>query len=105
MQQAIHYFLHLVFPLIIALFFFRKQWLRTYVVFILTMLVDADHLLANPIYDPCRCSIGFHPFHSFIAIAIYAFMLLHPKLRILSIGLLLHMTTDGIDCLLNQNCK
>ena len=35
------------------------------------MFVDLDHLLANPIYDPCRCSIGFHPLHNYFAIVIY----------------------------------
>ena len=30
-----------------------------------TMLVDLDHLFADPIYDPDRCSIGFHPLHQY----------------------------------------
>ena len=25
-----------------------------------TMLIDLDHLLANPVFDPDRCSINFH---------------------------------------------
>ena len=29
----------------------------------LTMMVDLDHLIADPIFDPQRC-IGFHPLHS-----------------------------------------
>jgi hypothetical protein len=37
----------------------------------LTIIVDLDHLLADPIYDPNRCSIGFHPLHSYPAIVIY----------------------------------
>ena len=28
-----------------------------------TMVVDLDHLLADPILDPQRCGIGFHPLH------------------------------------------
>lgn len=63
------------------------------------MLVDLDHLLATPIFNPCRCSIGFHPLHSYMAIAAYFLLLVPKKTRIIAIGLLLHMLTDGIDCL------
>jgi hypothetical protein len=73
-------------------------------IFILTMLVDLDHLLATPMYDPCRCSIGFHPLHSYVAIGIYIVLLLPVKTRIIAIGLLMHMLTDGLDCILNMNC-
>ena len=72
-----------------------------YCIFLLTMLVDADHLLATPIYEAGRCSIDFHPLHSYIAIGIYFFMLLHPKTRIVAIGLLMHMCTDWLDCYLS----
>ena len=44
------------------------------------MLVDLDHLLADPIYDPERCSIGFHPLHSIPAIVVYALMFALPLL-------------------------
>ncbi|MFT3823997.1 MAG: DUF6122 family protein [Chitinophagaceae bacterium] len=98
MQQVIHYFLHLVFPVLIAFFFFRKHWVKTYFILLLTMLVDLDHLLATPIFDPCRCSIGFHPLHSYIAIGIYCLLLIPARSRIIAIGLLLHMLTDAIDC-------
>ena len=63
------------------------------------MLIDLDHLLANPIFDPCRCSIGFHPLHSNVAIIIYFGFLLPDKTRVIAVGLLLHMATDFIDCL------
>jgi len=66
---------------------------------LLTMLVDLDHLLATPIFDPNRCSIGFHLLHSYIAIPVYFGMCLFPKTRIIGIGLTLHMLTDYIDCL------
>ena len=71
-----------------------------------TMLVDLDHLFATPVFEPCRCSIGFHPLHSYIAIIIYGLLLLPVKTRIIALGLLMHMATDWIDCLLStQNCK
>jgi len=66
---------------------------------IATMLVDLDHLLADPLFDPNRCSIGFHPLHSYYAIVFYVLMLFFPRLRIVAIGLLLHMLTDFQDCL------
>jgi len=63
-----------------------------------TMLVDLDHLLADPLYDPNRCSIGFHPLHQFIPIGTYGLMLLHRKTRIIGLGLSIHMLLDGSDC-------
>jgi len=63
-----------------------------------TMVVDADHLLSSPIFSPDRCSINFHPLHTFWAMGVF-FLLLFFKgnLRIIGIGLLFHMLTDWID--------
>jgi hypothetical protein len=67
------------------------------------MLVDVDHLLAEPIYELGRCSIGFHPLHSYLAIGVYVLLLFLPKpYRYIAIGLLMHMATDGLDCLLME---
>lgn len=99
MQTLLHYFLHFGAPLLIALFFYRKQWKKVYLIFILSMLVDLDHLLATPIFEANRCSINFHPLHSYYAIACYVILLLPKKSRVLAIALLLHMLTDWIDCL------
>ncbi|WP_236548102.1 DUF6122 family protein [Polaribacter septentrionalilitoris] len=96
----IHYGLHFVVPFFIAFLFFRKQWKTVYLIFLLSMLVDLDHLLANPIFDKNRCSINFHPLHSYIAIAIYFIGLFFKKTRILCFALLFHMLTDFIDCYL-----
>lgn len=63
-----------------------------------TMLVDVDHLWANPIFDPGRCSINFHPLHSYWAMAVYFVLLFFKKTRIVAVGLLFHMLTDFIDC-------
>lgn len=65
---------------------------------IATMAVDLDHLLANPIYDPNRCSVGFHPLHSYIAVAIYFGLLFLPRFRLIALGLVIHMALDYIDC-------
>ena len=99
-QTLIHYSLHLGFPLLIALVFFRGTWKRAYLIFLLTMLVDLDHLLANPIFQADRCSINFHPLHTFYAMLGYAVMLFfRGTYRLLGVGLLFHMLTDFIDCL------
>ena len=64
----------------------------------LAMIIDLDHLLANPIFDPNRCSINFHPLHTYPAIGIYILMTAIPKLRLLGLGFLIHMVLDGVDC-------
>jgi len=98
-RLGVHYLLHLVFPGVIAHTFFRQQWKKAWIIMVATMLVDLDHFFANPLYDANRCSIGFHPLHSFIAILIYCFGVVFPKTRIIAIGLLFHMFTDYLDCL------
>ena len=100
LQPTVHYGLHFGLPLFIALVFFKKYWLKAYGIMILGMLIDLDHLLANPIFAPNRCSINFHVLHSYYAIIIYLILFYFKKFRILSVGLLFHMVTDFIDCLL-----
>ncbi|MGF7140483.1 DUF6122 family protein [Roseimarinus sediminis] len=107
MQTFIHYFLHFGFPFIIAFVFYRKDWKRVYLLLIASMLVDLDHLLATPIFEANRCSINFHPLHTYYAMAGYVALLFFRKpFRIIGIGLLFHMLTDLIDCLMTYaNCK
>lgn len=102
MPFLLHYFLHLLFPLIIAWLFYRERALKTGLIFLLTMLVDADHLLATPIYDPGRCSIAFHPLHSYFAIGVYVVLLFPKQSRVVALGLLMHMATDALDCYWQQ---
>ena len=64
------------------------------------MVVDLDHLLADPVFDPYRCSIGFHPLHSYGAIGVYLALTVMKKTRILGIGLTIHMALDWIDCMM-----
>ena len=97
LQSLLHYGLHFLFPALIAWAFFRNEWKKAYLIMLATMLVDLDHLLANPIFESNRCSIGFHPLHSYYAIGIYCIMLAFPKSRVIAIGLLLHMLTDYLD--------
>ncbi len=100
-QTILHYFLHFGLPVIISWIFFREYWKRATLILWLTMLIDLDHLLATPLFDACRCSINFHPLHSYPAIAVYVILLFVPKCRIIAIGLLIHILTDQLDCLIN----
>lgn len=98
-QTIVHYSLHLLVPGIISFYFFRKIWIKAWIIMILTMLVDLDHLLADPIFDSERCSINFHVLHSYYAMIIYFVLLFFKKTRIVAVGLLFHMFTDFQDCL------
>ncbi len=93
-----HIFLHFLVPAIITLLFFRNDWKKAYVIMMLTMLVDVDHLLADPIYDPGRCSVGFHPLHRLFLIPLYIALSFFPKTRYVGLGLTIHMALDSIDC-------
>lgn len=95
---AFHLFLHVLLPLIVALVFFRQQWQKAWLIMVAVMLVDLDHLLADPIFAADRCSIGFHPLHTYTAITGYLLMTLWQPLRLVGIGLLIHMAVDASDC-------
>ncbi len=103
LEIIFHYGSHFIFsPLInasLAKKLWNKNFERVYLITLATMLVDLDHLLAHPIFDPHRCSIGFHPLHSYYAITFYVLMLFLKKTRIVGIGFLLHVITDALDCL------
>ena len=99
LQTCLHYSLHFLAPGLLAWLFFRDRWKKAWLIMVATMLVDLDHLLATPMFDPNRCSIGFHPLHSYPAIAVYFILLFSPKTRIIAVGLLFHMLTDFQDCL------
>lgn len=94
----LHIVLHFLIPLLVAVMFFRRIWLKAWIVMTLTLLVDLDHLLADPIYDPNRCSIGFHPLHHPVLIVVYGLLLFFPKTRLIGLGLLIHMALDALDC-------
>lgn len=98
-RSSIHLFLHFAVPALIALAFYRQRFLSAWLIMVATMVVDLDHLLADPIFDPNRCSIGFHPLHSYPAIGAYALMTIPPGLRLIGLGLLIHMAVDWTDCL------
>ena len=91
--------LHFIIPFAVAKTVWQEKWVRPFLIMSLTIAVDLDHLLADPIFDPNRCSINTHPLHSWPAIAFYMVCLLSPHLKITAIGLLIHMALDATDCL------
>jgi len=100
LQTLVHYSFHFIAPGLLAWVFFHEHWELAWLIMIGTMLVDLDHLLAQPIFDPARCSIGFHVLHSYPAILGYALLLLVPNfyVQVIAVGLLFHMYTDWQDC-------
>lgn len=63
--------------------------------------IDVDHLLASPIYDPARCSINFHPLHSWYFFPVYAALLFVRSRRVqyFSVAVFLHLALDWLWCL------
>ncbi|WP_299522034.1 DUF6122 family protein [Winogradskyella sp.] len=100
LRFCVHYGLHFGLPLVIALLVFRKKWPKAYLIMLSAFVIDLDHLLANPIFDPNRCSINFHPLHSYYAIVVYIVLLQPKPTRVFAIGLLAHIIADSADCLL-----
>lgn len=102
LQTLVHYSLHFLVIGGIAYFYDKKNWKQGWLILIATMLVDLDHVFAEPLFDPERCGIGFHPLHSGIPILIYllgSVFVKHKIARLVFIGLLFHMFTDLVDCL------
>jgi hypothetical protein len=98
LQTFAHYGCHILLPLFVALVWYKLQWKRAFLIMVAGILIDLDHLLANPIFDPNRCSIGFHPLHSYFAITFYVFLLYPKKSRLVALGFILHIIADMVDC-------
>lgn len=100
-----HYGIHFVVPIAIALLFFKEHRLKIVLILWAGILIDVDHLWANPVFDPNRCSIGFHPLHSYYAIGAYALLTIYKKTRVFGLALLIHIVADVTDCLLLLHSK
>jgi len=110
-----HLLLHFIIPLLIARVFihhfsvdfavFTKiktpKFIVIWALMMLTILIDLDHLLATPIYQIDRCSIGFHPLHTLLPILFYFSLCIPKKIRLFGVGLIIHMLLDSIDCQIN----
>ena len=99
-RVLMHYGIHLILPVLIGWFFYRGNRLKAILILLAGMLIDLDHLLADPVFDQHRCSIGFHPLHTYLAIAVYCLLMLLPKTRIFGLALLIHIFADTTDCYL-----
>ena len=97
----IHILLHIAIPFGVTVALYRDRWLWPFVIMLMGMAIDLDHLLADPIYDATRCSIGFHPLHTMFPILGYTILLGFKKTRLLGMGLCIHILLDLIDCRLN----
>lgn len=98
-RPVAHLLLHFLVPAAVARYAFASRWKSAWGMMMVTMLIDLDHLLANPVYDPNRCGIGFHPLHSYAAMGAYLLLSLIGHTRLVGIGLLIHVFLDGIDCI------
>ena len=94
----LHIALHFLVPLAVAGTFYLKKWLKAFGLMLCGLIIDVDHLLADPVYDPERCSIGFHPLHTFWVMPVYVALLFHPKTRLVGIGLCIHIVLDAGNC-------
>ena len=99
-RELIHYGIHFALPLIIGVLVFKEQRWKMILILLSGILIDMDHLLASPVFDPNRCSIDFHPLHSYWAIGLYVILLIPPKTRIWGVALMIHILADTVDCLL-----
>lgn len=99
LRFCLHYGIHFIAPIVIGYFFYKEQRLRAIIILLAAILIDLDHILATPIFEANRCSINFHPLHTYWAMGIYISLLFFKKTRIFGIALLLHMLADFVDCL------
>jgi hypothetical protein len=101
-RHIIHYSFHLLMPFVFGKLIDKENWWKVGLMMVGTMAIDLDHLLAEPIFNPDRCGIGFHPLHTLWAGIAYGAMTAIPswKVRAVGTGCLWHLCTDAIDCLL-----
>lgn len=99
-QTLLHYGGHWLVPFALGWLIWRENWLRAGAAIAAGNLIDLDHLLADPIFDPNRCSIGFHLLHGWEAALAYLVMLTIPRwwVRAFAIGALWHLAVDWGDC-------
>ena len=95
----LHYGIHFLLPILIGMLFFKKQRWIVIIILLSGIIIDIDHLLATPVFDPNRCSLGYHPLHSFWILPVYLVLFLYRKTRIFGLALLIHILADAVDCL------
>lgn len=78
----------------------KKEFNKYVFLIFFSNLIDADHLLANPIYDSNRCGIGFHPLHSWYMTPVYVVGLFFKKYVFFFVGIFVHLGLDWIECII-----
>ena len=99
-QPLLHYSGHFLAPIALAWLIWRSRWEGAAALLLAANAIDIDHLLADPIFDPDRCSIGYHALHGWEAAAVFAALLLVPRwwVRAFALGALWHLAVDSGDC-------
>ncbi|WP_235914939.1 DUF6122 family protein [Flagellimonas ochracea] len=100
LRHFVHYGIHFLVPIFIAFWFFKDKRISVIIILLAGILIDLDHFWANPIFDSGRCSIGYHPLHSYWAIAVYSVLPFFKQTRLIGLALILHIVADISDCLL-----
>ena len=102
LQPILHYGGHWLFPFAIGVLIWRERWWQAGLVIASANLIDFDHLLADPIFDRNRCSIGFHLLHGWAAALGFVAILAIPRwwVRAFGVGALWHLAVDYGDCLM-----
>ncbi|UNY98811.1 DUF6122 family protein [Zhouia spongiae] len=100
LRFIVHYGIHFLVPILIALIIYRRSWLKSSLILLGGIIIDIDHIWADPIFDPNRCSINYHPLHTYPFIILYTLLLFRKQTRIFGIALLIHIIADTTDCLM-----
>ncbi|MCG2459599.1 DUF6122 family protein [Flavobacteriaceae bacterium F89] len=98
LRFILHYGIHFILPIFVGIIFFKEHRLKIILILLGGILIDVDHLWANPIFDPDRCSIGYHFLHGYWAIALYLALFFYKRTRIIGLALLIHILADSVDC-------
>lgn len=99
LRHLLHYGIHFLVPILIALFFFKDNRIKVGLILLAGIVLDIDHLFADPIFEPDRCSIGFHPLHAYALIPVYLGLSIWKKTRVMGLALVIHIFADFTDCL------
>ncbi|WP_127139343.1 DUF6122 family protein [Flagellimonas oceanensis] len=100
LRHLLHYGIHFLVPILIAFWFFKDKSIKVALILLAGIIIDIDHLWATPLYDPNRCSVGFHALHSYWAIAFYCVLPFFKTTRVIGFALIIHIFADILDCLL-----
>lgn len=99
-RHFIHYGIHFALPPLIAWIWYRRSFKTAALILLAGILLDIDHLWANPIFDTGRCSIGYHTLHQWPFITLYVLLLGFKHTRIAGLAFLVHILADTADCTL-----